>query len=103
MANTTNLLLSAKSTRARIISCFLSSSYGAGFLRSPRPDLPSLIEHVVQNQRVGNQLLSWFEPRLNLLQSHVVLQEVSTNHFHTPKLLVGCGNENKVAIVHVQD
>src|SRR5271157_37847 len=99
-ANTTNLLLSAKSTRVRIMSWFL---FCRCLSQVATLGLQSLSKHVVQDQRVRDHLLSWLEPRLDLLQIHVVRQEVSTDDLQAAKLLVFRGNENKIAIVHVQD
>src|ERR1035441_9700084 len=94
VANTTNLLLSAKSTRARIIVSFPGDW---------TPGVQSLSEHVVQYQRVRDHLLAWLDPGLDFLQTRVVRQEVSTHHLHAAKLLAGRGNEHKIAIVHAQD
>src|ERR1019366_7414565 len=94
VANTTNLLLSAKSTRARII-VFCS--------RARTLALQSLSQYVVQYQRVRDYLLAWLDPGLDFFETHVVRQEVSTHHLHATKLLAGCGNEHKIAIVHAQD
>src|ERR1039457_6159287 len=94
VANTTNLLLSAKSTRARII-VFCS--------RARTPGLQSLSEHVVQYKRVRDYLLAWLDPGLDFFETHIVRQEVSTHHLHAAKLLAGRGNEHKIAIVHAQD
>src|ERR1039457_7298446 len=76
VANTTNLLLSAKSTRARII-VFCS--------RARTLALQSLTEHVVQYQRVRDHLLAWLDPGLDFFETHVVRQEVSTHHLHAAK------------------
>src|ERR1035438_5999929 len=92
VANTTNLLLSAKSTRARII-VFCS--------RARTLALQSLSQYVVQYQRVRDYLLAWLDPGLDFFETHVVRQEVSTHHLHATKLLAGRGNEHKIAIVHV--
>src|ERR1019366_3706908 len=94
VANTTNLLLSAKSTRARII-VFCS--------RARTLALQSLSQYVVQYQRVRDYLLAWLDPGLDFFETHVVRQEVSTHHLHATKLLAGRGNEHKIAIVHAQD
>src|SRR5580704_7789028 len=91
-AITTNLLVSAKSTRARIMFRFLS--HHSSWLLS---------EHVVQDQGVRDHLLAWFEPRGDLLQTHVVLEQVSTDDLHAAKLAAGSGHVEKIAIVHVQD
>src|SRR5579863_2661472 len=84
MASTTNLLFSAKSTRARIIACpvlfanapaqLLLTAAALGypsFAVLLRPDTllhPLLSEHVVQHQRVRNYLLPWLESGLDFLQ-----------------------------------
>src|SRR5579863_3917380 len=90
-ASTTNLLLRAKSTRARIMACFSVASQRL------------LAEHVVQDESVRHHLLARLQAGLDLLQIRVVLHQISTHHFHASKLLVGRGNEDKIAIVHVQD
>src|ERR1035441_3179431 len=83
MAVTRNLLLSAKSTSARIICCSLCScGYGGSISAAAKVRRRSLREHVVQDQRVGNHLLARFQPRLDLLHVHVVRQEVATDHLH---------------------
>src|SRR5271165_317757 len=99
-ASTTNLLLSAKSTRVRIMARFLF--YGC-VIWVATPGLQSLSEHVVQDQSVRDHLLPRLESRLDLLQSHVVWQKVATDDFQPTKLLVFRRNENKIAIVHVQN
>src|ERR1700733_14654478 len=107
MASTTNLLFSAKSTRARIIPCPvlfvdapaspLSDGHlsGTALARLDNDRHPLLSEHVVQNQRVRNHLLPWLEAGFDFLQIRVLGQHVAANDFHTPKSLVGRGNENK--------
>src|SRR5208283_5116299 len=50
-----------------------------------------------------DHLLTGLEPRLDLLQIHVVRREVSTDDFQAAKLLVFRRNEDKIAIMHVQD
>src|SRR5271165_1908036 len=119
MASTTNLLFSAKSTRARIMSCPVSANrYACSAAPHARWSGMSAVsrtreagyafvirllsEHVVQNQRVGDNLLPWFEPRFDFLQIRVVGQYVSADHFHPAKLIVGRGNKNKIPIVHPQ-
>src|SRR5690242_20521105 len=107
-ANTTNLLLSAKSTRARIIvvseirGAKLEPQTTAG-IRISSFILQLLTERVVQDQRVRHHFLPGLEPRLDLLQAHVVRQQVSTDNFQSAKLMVGRGNIDKIAIVHVED
>ena len=95
MANTTNLLLSAKSTRARIISCFLS------IVGCP----PTVTEPSTWSSTSAFVTTCWpgFSPDLISCRFVLSVQEVSTDHFHAAKLLVGRGNEDKIAIVHVQD
>src|ERR1700692_2763409 len=92
-ANTTNLLLSAKSTSARIMTGFLSHQH-SDYLLS---------KHVVEHQGICHHLLSRREPRLDLLQIRVVLQEVSTDDFHAAESVAWRGYEDEVAILHVQD
>src|ERR1035441_1925647 len=102
MAVTRNLLLSAKSTRARIICCSLCTcGRGGSISAARRSGLQSLSEHVVQDQSVRNHLLARFQPRLDLLHVHVVLQEVATDHFHAANLVVRRWNEDPIAIMHV--
>src|SRR5208283_5852750 len=104
MASTTNLLFSAKSTRARIISC-VPSRFSRPAVRSnlQAPGCPSLGKHMVKDQGVGNHFLARFQPRLDLLQTRVVSQEISTDNLQAAKLLIRRGNENKIAIVHMQN
>ena len=65
-------------------------------------DSPLLSKHVVQDQGVCDDLLARFETGFDLLHTCVVWQEFSTDNFHAAKFLVGGGNEDKIAIVHVQ-
>ena len=117
MANTTNLLLSAKSTRARIISCPVlfadapaqpCSTAAVLNVRHEPYSRGRTFASVTERARgprpsVRDHLLPWLEPRLDLLQIRVVRQQISADHFHAAKLLVGRGNEDEIAIVHVQD
>src|ERR1022692_3246960 len=105
MANTTNLLLSAKSTRARIICGFpvLPAAVRAGSPSPPRSELRSLSEHVVEDQGVCNYLLSGLQPGLDLLQVHIVREEISAGDFDAAELVARRGNVDKIPIVHVQN
>src|SRR5579863_9006020 len=93
MASTTNLLFSAKSTRARIIS--------VSCLVTPRSVCLSLTDGVVEDQGIGYYLLARLKSRLDFLHIHVVRQEISADHFQPAKLLVRRGNKDEIAIVHV--
>src|ERR1035438_7308761 len=104
MAVTRNLLLSAKSTRARIISYSLCSCGGGGSISAgANVRRRSLREHVVQDQRVGHHLLARLQPRLDLLHVHVVRQEVATDHLHAAKLAIGRRNEDPIAVMRSEE
>src|ERR1700680_2567977 len=91
-AITTNLLLSAKSTSARIMAGFLSPEHSYWLLG----------KHVVQDESVGHHLLSWLESRLDLLEIRVGLQEVSADDIQAAKPVAGGWHVDVIAIVHVQ-
>src|SRR5450432_1593435 len=103
-ASTTNLLFRAKSTRARIISCScFPFRYAVLVSQSKAPGCSSMSQHVVQDQRIGDYLLSRRKSRLNVLQVCVIRQQIAADYLHAAKLLIWRGHEDKIAIMHVQD
>src|SRR5580692_4518725 len=96
MAKTTNLLLRAKSTSARIISCPRS-------LASVPVRPASLPEHVVEYESVRYHLLAGRQTRLDFLQIHVVFQEIPSDDFNAPELVAGRRNVDEIPVMHVQD